>query len=377
MGEFFKLLKRRFILPACFLLFIGAAVFMGKMDVSFNAVVGTENDFSGVISRNVGAEARVVDVAMLGAHDAFSSGITGKSRFDPADASPFNNNAAMCFGSGLISRMAKAQVSGAYDLLNRGVRYFDVRITRYDDNWYTFHGLISDKLETYLLDTLRFLARNPGEFIVFDIQHVNLGGNTFGDLFTFIDSVKIRGDNELSLFDFVTYKPDATPLGGLTVGEVTRDRAGAGVVILAKTPQYEGCKHYERNDFAGNDKAIRSLWHNKVTTAGILEGIAGEYALLNSADGRVSLSDMFRVNQAQTTPVFKGVGNILRSVTDWSLLAAAQTHNAKLVAHADFSKWLTVMPIFMVDFADSSKGDFNKNVLTKINEYNRLVQQPG
>jgi hypothetical protein len=66
-------------------------------------------------------------------------------------------------------------------------------------------------------------------------------------------------------------------------------------------------------------------------------------------------------------------GSVLRNVFGWSLLNLAENHNAKLVAHPDFFKWLAAMPVFMVDFVNSEKGDFNELVNQKICEYNTAL----
>jgi hypothetical protein len=221
---------------------------------------------------------------------------------------------------------------------------------------------LSGPLEDYLKAVVDFLNVNPGEFVIFDIQHVRLGDKAFSDLFSYMEAVQSGG---YSLTDFVVYDPHSTPLNGLTCGDITQNGAAAGLVILAKTETYEACKHYNYED------SIRSVWHNKIRSGEILAGIEGEYTALKND---LSLDrDKFRVNQAQTTPAFNSFGNALRSIFGWSLLGQAAKHNALFAANADFSDWLSVLPIFMVDFADSGNGDFNKTAIEKINAFNRSL----
>jgi hypothetical protein len=315
-------------------------------------------DFSRVIRDNVSPDTRVVDIAMLGAHDAFSEKITPRSEVCPFDTNAFLNSPATTLAPGLLSRLMLAQKSDAAGQLLRGVRYFDVRLTWHNNTWYTQHGLISAPLRDSLVQIIDFLNENPGELIVFDMQHVRHGDNTFDGLWRYMADVTSGGK---SLLDFVTYDPFETPLANLTLGQAARH--GAGVVILAKSPMFMNCRHYEY------DSSMRSTWHNKIRTREIIDGIQSEYEVLTR---NPSLDrDKFRVNQAQTTPNFSGLGNSVTSVFSWSLLSRAAGHNVKLLEHENFTDWLAVMPIFMVDFSDSRSGQFNERVIELINAFNR------
>jgi hypothetical protein len=102
----------------------------------------------------------------------------------------------------------------------------------------------------------------------------------------------------------------------------------------------------------------------------MLERIDAEY---NTLKNNPSLDrDKFRVNQAQKSALFKG-DRIADTLLGWSLLDLANNFNAELVNHKDFDGWLTVMPIFMTDYADSMKGGFNDKVIKKINAFNSAL----
>jgi len=314
-------------------------------------------DFSRVIRDNVAPNTRVVDIAMLGAHNAFTHQINTRSAVAPYNTNPFVNTTTSRIAPGLISRLMLAQKSCVSGLLMYGVRYFDVRITPYNGGWYTHHNLISAPLEAYLTDIIDFLYANPGELIVFDIQHAQLGGRLYSELWEFIADVRSNG---LSLFDFVNFDPFNTLLGELTLGQATR--YGAAVIILAKTPALPSLFHYEYYT------SIRSHWHNRIRTAEMLEDIQGEYDFLSQHFN--NFANMFRVNQAQTTPVFSGARNVAATLRGWSLLRHNARHNVELLHHEDFANWLYVMPIFMVDFADSPVGGFHAGVMEIINAHN-------
>ncbi|MDR3318340.1 MAG: hypothetical protein LBS99_02790 [Clostridiales bacterium] len=356
MKRFLKRLLGAFVI--LLVIVIAGVLFVGWSAFSFSADKVTAADYSGIIADNITGDPRVVDIAMLGAHDAFSDKITPKNAVDPQDAADgiLNNGAVRFLGSGMIFRLSKAQRSGAYDLLTRGVRYFDVRVTISEGEWYTVHGQLSDKLDGYLTETVKFLSENPGELIIFDMQHVKTGDKTFADLFAHIGSVEYEG---LSLLDFVRFDPFTVPLGSLTYSEAVS--GGAGVVILAKTGQYSGCAHYEY------EEAIRSNWHEHNSSEVMLERITAEYDAL-CADPALD-RNKFRVNQAQKTGLLTGEG-IANTIFGWSLLDFAYNFNPELVANESFDAWLTVMPIFMVDYADSMKGGFNDKVIGRINAFN-------
>jgi len=309
-------------------------------------------DFSRVIRDNVNPEARVVDIVMLGAHNAFTGGITKKSAVCPHDRHVLTRPFFKKIAPGMLYRFTKTQKSDAAGLLQRGVRYFDVRLTYFDNTWHTHHRLISAPLEKYLIQIIDFLHNNPGELIIFDIQHVNMGNGTFNGLWNFIASVTFEGR---SLFDFVTYNPFTTPLGTLTLGEATK--YGAAAVILAKTPAARNGFHYEYQN------SVVSIWHNKIQSNELIAQIQ------HQSTSQVN-HNTFRVNQAQTTPNFDNFKNAAASLFSWSILSHNSKHNIKLLNHGDFMSWFEVMPIFMVDFSDSPRDGFNRLVIEKINEFN-------
>lgn len=347
------------VILSIILLLVAVLLFVGKSNFTFVKGNSAEKEYVNIMGASELAQTtRVVDIAMLGAHDAFSDKITTKSKGNPAETkdSFIGNKTFLTFADGIVSRLSRAQVSGADTLLKKGVRYFDVRIAFVDNEYYTTHVFLSDKLEIYLKEMIAFLQTNPSEFIIFDIQHVYLGEKNFEDLFTYIDSVKINGQ---SLLSFVNYDPRNLELGTLTYGDVTAN--GGGVVILAKTEQDETLRyHYVYKD------SIRSYWHEKNVKSELIKGIESEYA--NLTENASEYKDMFRVNQAQLTGTFGG-DTIFNTIFGWSLIDMANGMNKELIKHENFKNWFKAMPIIMVDYADcpSSNEAMNDTVI----EYNK------
>ena len=341
--------------------FIGFLIFVLTSSATFTRQPDENLDFSRVIRDNVHPDVRVVDIAMLGAHNAFTDSINRHSDVCPHDDNMLTNPAVVAIAPGMLTRFLQCQKSDATGLLMRGVRYFDIRLTYIDGGWYAHHSLISAPLSDYLVQIIDFLAQNPGEIIIFHMQHIRLGSASFEDLWEFIASVRSSG---YTLFDFVNFDPYNTPLGELTKGQATEH--GAAAIIIARKPAYEGGFHYDHH------ASMHSTWHNQIRTNALIADIQREYEFLRQNPDVAR--DMFRVSQAQTTPNFSGFGNIMYTLFSWSVLSHNASHNVTLLNHESFSDWLSLMPIFMVDFADSPRGNFNVYVMDKINEFNRNLR---
>jgi hypothetical protein len=368
--------RRRHIISAILIVLAGIIAMVaviGKAGFSFAVYHADDNDYSDVIRQGVkGGDPLVVDVAMLGAHDAFSSRITVSSSIDPAEdeGSIVRSKTLSLLANGLIFRLSKAQVGDAAMMASKGVRYFDVRLSNIDGEWYAKHALVSDALSYYLTDLIGFLNANPGEFIIFDMQHVYLGNSSYDDLFDYLASFKVE---RRSLLDYVNFNPALHILGSLKYSDVTMGGTRAGVVILAKTPPTHVLRyHYERgNGDKGDSVSIRSVWHNTSSTEKMLKGIRTEYDSLISDDSHVG---MFCVNQSQKTGVYEG-SDLFSTLTGWSLIDLANQLNPLLVSQVDFDSWLNVMPIFMVDYAISSREQFNLMANDAMISHNRRLAQ--
>lgn len=354
------------VLVSLLVVFIISFLIIG---LSYGDGVGkVSSDFYGdLFSRSqIEDDVRIADIAMLGAHDAFSDKIDGKSAVDPSENGGLVSNGFVnTFAKGFAVRYSKAQRSGAGVLLNAGVRYFDVRISYYNGSWYTRHGYISDLLGAYLIEILVFLKDHPGEFIIFDIQDVYVGSSNYKELFEYIGNVKyaVESGRGKSLLDYIHYSPTEIPIGELTYGQVTLNGEKGGVVILCPAQVTEANNyHYKRSD------SIRSVWHNCISDEDMINGIMSEYEVL--ATNPTLDRDKIRVNQAQKT--FQST-DILSSIAGWSLLKLAENFNSVLIENEFFNQWFEVMPVFMVDYCNSSAGYFNNIVNDAIIEYNKKL----
>lgn len=299
---------------------------------------------------------RIVDIAMLGSHDSFSDKITKDSPLDVDGTASYLGYKIL---GGLVKRISKAQKEDAYTQLTCGVRYFDVRISYYDGEYYTKHNKISAPLEDYITETIKFMLENKGEVVIFDMQHVYLGEKTNKEFFSALYNIRYDG---ASLFDFVSYETvgeKCRQLKDLTYDDVTNKGNKSGVVVL-----FNGIPKEEQflNQFYYRDASIRSNWHNKNSESDMFEGIDKEYEFLT--ENYDAYKDMLRVNQAQMTAQFN------LSVLSADLLKYADEFNYKQLQRESFSDYLKVMPIFMVDNATTNYNDFNFDVMEIIATYN-------
>lgn len=323
-----------------------------------------KEDYSSVIKdANLSDVTRLTNVHMLGAHDAYSHNISLLSKTDPAEDGIPNNFFAKLLFKGGMTRVARAQKHGAKALLESGVRYFDVRVSYYKDDWYTKHGFISDKLSVYLSETYTFLQENNEEFIIFDVQHIFTGEKNINDFINYLLTTKL---NNLTFADFVFYANTKPTLNSLTYGEVK----GGIVFLLNEDSSVANANKqyfYERGNGESNSVSIRSKWHNQNNLETMIPLIDEEAAYLAAHDH----SAMFRLNQAQLTPDYLKAP--FKTIFDWSLLDIAKHSNAALLAHENFDTWLSAMPIFMVDFANSDYENFTANINAKLIMANKAL----
>lgn len=307
---------------------------------------------------------KINEIAMLGSHDAFSDKISTASDPDPGNKGIMSSKFFSALTKGISTRFAKTQELDAKGQLSLGVRYFDIRASIIGGEWWTKHGLLSGKLDEYILQILEFAEEHNGEVIILDFQHVYLAEFTPHELFRHLSSVKRNGKN---IYDYIAYKAENYPIGELRYNDVCAG-GKTGLVLLFNCEDYDytfadieseyKCYYYDR------ESDVRSLWHSTCVTTKLVREIDKECKLLKTT---TTHSDKLRINQTQHTIKADG---LYRVIFEWSLLNIADDYNAKLVQNANFNKWLSAMPIFMVDFTTSKKGDFNAKANKMIYDYN-------
>lgn len=362
-----KVIKR--LLIATSTLLIVALLFVMYFPLSF-AIKHNETDYREVMKKAaINETTNVTEIKMLGAHDAYSHNIKLFSATDPGEDGLASNKIAKAFFKGGMVRVARTQKHSAQELLNAGVRYFDVRVSYYLDDWYTKHGFISDTLALYLSETYTFLNEHPSEFVIFDVQHIYTGKKNVNDFINYLLTKELAGHK---FSDFIHYNSELVTLENLKYGN-TKSATKGGIVFLLNsdtTVTNENKQYfYERGDGESNIVSIRSKWHNKDKVEDILNGINDEAIIAKEVD----YQKVFRVNQAQLTPDYLKAP--LRTIFSWSLLDIAKHSNIALLNNDNFDEWLAAMPIFMVDYANSNYKQFATLINEKIIAANKALSE--
>lgn len=307
-------------------------------------------DYSAWMSETLENEQLITDVAMLGAHDAFSQEIDLFSRLDPYETNGIMQGVTGFLIKGFIVKQSKTQVSDVETLLKSGVRYFDIRLTREEELWYTKHNYLSSDFAPIAEAMVSFLDEHPGEFLILDFQHIDgVDYNDAEDYATFYGML-----DDVGLLEFAH---EATDLSTLTYGELTEQGAKAKVLITAK---FEGasCKVLWYQD------AVRSAWADDDDFDAVISFLENEAVL-----ARANKSQL-RIMQAVTTMQMSG-GGIMNALVSWSLLERAKQFNHYLLETADLEALLVDLPIVMVDYANTNAFDFNDDIMEIIMDFNR------
>lgn len=279
-------MKKRYIVFITILVLILLLLSTLFMSFSFGSKE-SKIDYSHVMRDSItNKSALVTDIAMLGAHDAFSSGINMKSGVNSNESGIQTNKFVGMFAKGLIVRMSKSQIADAKTLLKAGVRYFDMRCTKLDNKYYATHGYLSNEIKEYINDIVDFLGEADGEFIVLDIQHfyTENGANNALDkseyetLLNYLNEYK--NAKGFGILDYVRYDSTTDTLATLTYEKVVGD--SSGIIILAKTNELKSCYYRDSNALkdGGNYTSIRSYWHQTNKTKDLLSGMDSEASLV-------------------------------------------------------------------------------------------------
>jgi len=304
------------------------------------------------MSETIDEDARVIDIAMLGAHDVFSADINLFSRVDELSADSIMMGVTGVLVKGFIVKQSVTQVSDVESLLLSGVRYLDIRLTYDDGEWYTKHNYISNNFVEQVPMITSFLNTHPGEFLILDFQHIHgLSYESCMDYNEFLDML-----DETGILEYA-YQVDS--LTDLTYGELTNDKTEAKVIIISKfTNSSEKVLFY--------DDAIRSNWANSDDFTYIVNYLQEEATAVTEGN----VDDRFRVMQGVATMQMSGSG-IIKALGSWSLINRAKSFNEYLINSEDFASMIEELPIIMVDYSDTESAEFNTQIMEIILDFNR------
>jgi len=301
----------------------------------------TDTDYSGWMSDTLEESQKIIDVKMLGAHDAFSYEIDIFSLVDSSSADGIMQGFVGNLIKGFSIRQSKTQVVGAKDLLKSGVRYFDLRLSIKpdEDNLYTVHNYFSTEFKQVLTEINDFLEENPGEFIIIDLQHAY--GMEYDDQNSFSRIEELF--EEYGILDYA-YSNKNQNLEDIKYGDITNNKSSSGVIIFSKFIT-------DSEFFWDYNEHIRTEWANEDEFTKIVDFLIYEKNMIDSGS---DLQNKVRVMQAVATMEMSVTG-IVRSFETWSLLSRARAFNQYLLEHESFEGLIESMPIVMIDYSSDYK----------------------
>lgn len=351
-------------------------------DTTINEGLGSLNGEYGTVLADVTnitvANPRLVDIAMLGAHDAVTDKLTPDSPMDYYDRGTILGKLDP-ITSGFQYRFGKTQTVSLDKQLLQGARFFHIKCTYFDGEWYATHAHLSGKIADYVTEVLQFLDSHPGEIVCLLFQPMYFGDTqTYASFHEWLATVKYNGK---SIYDF-TYGgnvnvfnsvADGTKIGELRYNDLTLNGTRAGVVLFDRREQkiykaeYEGEINAYTYKFFDMDRCAIHEWHSRMGVKVLIEKINETADMIAATD---AYDDVIRMNQTQASFSAGGFTDVMVDIGTWSLLRFAARYNVKLVENEKFDYWLSQMPVFQVDFVNSDKGGFNEKVNAKIHAYN-------
>lgn len=343
MKKIIKIVKRFLIVLLLFIVVINIPL------ISLGNTVSNE-DYSNWMSENLDNDSLAIDITMLGAHDAFSSEINYFSKADEYSASDIMKGTSGYFLKGFILRQSVTQTATPTELLESGVRYFDIRLSYSDEIWKTKHNYISSDFEVIAEEIITFLEENKGEFLILDFQHIHgIDYSSDVDYQLFYDMLE-----EYGLIDYA-YDGSNKTLSEITYGDLTNDNTLSRVIIIDKF------EHDNKLTFEYTN-TIRASWANNDNFDETITFLVEE---ANEVNSLVDPINKFVVMQAVTT-MQMDLDGIMNSFKTWSLIERAKLFNNALLDSTDFLDMLDTMPIIMVDYSNTNYEGFNDEIMELI-----------
>lgn len=294
----------------------------------------------------------------LGAHDAFTAKMSTVGDAAGAKTGDSGSQSAVSL-SGSVVGMSKTQEKLSYELLNAGVRYFDIRLSVSDADepktpalfseinakgtngeYYTTHGLLVQPLKTIFYTIRDFCKENPGEIIVLDFQTLYNALDAYGKEGSSCDQnwddvYKLLVETGVSEF---MVSGNTSP-SGHTWSTMTDNGAHAAVVCFGQ----KGSQNTQAAHFISAD----------TRRAGSSGGAGYLYSYFNKSSPN-SYNNL--ITDIQNNQV-ANIGNetwpfrIMQAIYGSSPVSNAKTTTAKLITNENFKSWIKALPVVMMDNA--------------------------
>ena len=217
-----------------------------------------------------------------------------------------------------IKLWAKCQSKTIYEQLLMGIRYFDIRITKYNGEYYTIHSLIAIPVNQVLHDILLFIDTFPTEKIILDFNHL------------YIDDVK-------EFEEYLKFQ-----IGDKAVSN-NNDNIVAAIGTLDK-PLFVFVDDDNTSFF--NSDILKSFWHD-----------TNDVNLLTTSMSEESKEGLLRITQAILTPTQTDVllGIFLFFIFPSSLKALTYKNKQRIYDYLELD--IQNKNIIITDFVDENYVD--------------------
>lgn len=217
-----------------------------------------------------------------------------------------------------IKLWAKCQSKTIYEQLLMGIRYFDIRITKYNGEYYTIHSLIAIPVNQVLHDILLFIDTFPTEKIILDFNHL------------YIDDVK-------EFEEYLKFQ-----IGDKAVSN-NNDNIVAAIGTLDK-PLFVFVDDDNTSFF--NSDILKSFWHD-----------TNDVNLLTTSMSEESKEGLLRITQAILTPTQTDVllGIFLFFIFPSSLKALTYKNKQRIYDYLELD--IQNKNIIITDFVDEAYVD--------------------
>lgn len=217
-----------------------------------------------------------------------------------------------------IKLWAKCQSKTIYEQLLMGIRYFDIRITKYNGEYYTIHSLIAIPVNQVLHDILLFIDTFPTEKIILDFNHL------------YIDDVK-------EFEEYLKFQ-----IGDKAVSN-NNDNIVAAIGTLDK-PLFVFVDDDNTSFF--NSDILKSFWHD-----------TNDVNLLTTSMSEESKEGLLRITQAILTPTQTDVllGIFLFFIFPSSLKALTYKNKQRIYDYLELD--IQNKNIIITDFVDEDYVD--------------------
>lgn len=217
-----------------------------------------------------------------------------------------------------IKLWAKCQSKTIYEQLLMGIRYFDIRITKYNGEYYTIHSLIAIPVNQILHDILLFIDTFPTEKIILDFNHL------------YIDDVK-------EFEEYLKFQ-----IGDKAVSN-NNDNIVAAIGTLDK-PLFVFVDDDNTSFF--NSDILKSFWHD-----------TNDVNLLTTSMSEESKEGLLRITQAILTPTQTDVllGIFLFFIFPSSLKALTYKNKQRIYDYLELD--IQNKNIIITDFVDEDYVD--------------------